>query len=363
MPAGCRPAGRFAPTLVAHGLSSSPPETEVTAAGHDPVMVERVTALLATDQPGVLVDATIGPGGHAAALLSASGPATRLVGLDRDAAALEMAHERLADHAARLTLVHAAFDELGDVLDDIAPAEPVRAVLYDLGMSSLQLDRAERGFSLSSDAPLDMRMDPTSGEPASALLDRLNAQELAALLRDYGEERHARRIAHAIVAARPIRRTGQLVEAVTAAVPARARAGPRPVATRTFQALRIAVNDELTRFRASLPQALERLTPAPGSSARSSQARAGPEPGDAGGRLAVLAYHSLEDRIAKQTLAEAARGCICPPGLPVCGCGREPTVRLLTAGAERPAATEVAANPRSRSARLRAAERTAASLP
>lgn len=369
------PTGRFAPTPAASGLPASRPETDVMTAAHRPVMVDRVTALLATDEPGVMVDATIGPGGHAAALLEVTGAGTHLVGLDRDTAALEIAEQRLTAHRDRLTLVHAAFDELDAVLDDVAPDEPVRAILYDLGMSSLQLDRAERGFSLHGDAPLDMRMDPTSGEPASALLDRVDAEELTRLLRQLGEERHARRIAQAIVAARPIRRTGQLAEAVTEAVPARARSGPRHPATRTFQALRIAVNDELGRFRASLPQALERLAPAPGPSVRSGRARAADEPPPAparpgdepgpgrGGRLAVLAYHSLEDRISKRTLAEAARGCICPPGLPVCGCGREPAVRLLTQGAERPSESEVAANPRSRSARLRAAERTAAPLP
>lgn len=365
------PTGRFVPTLAASGLPLEPAEADVTPATHQPVMVERVTQLLATGEPGVLVDATIGPGGHAEALLAASDPATHLLGLDRDTAALEVAQQRLAAYGDRLTLVHAAFDELDAVLDDVAPGEPVRAVLYDLGMSSLQLDRAERGFSIQGDAPLDMRMDPTSGEPASALLDRVDAEELTRLLRELGEERHARRIARAIIAARPIRRTGQLVEAVTSAMPARARSGPRHPATRTFQALRIAVNDELGRFRASLPQALERLAPAPDPTARPGQARAADEPAptderDAptgAGRLLVLAYHSLEDRIAKQTLAEAARGCICPPGLPVCGCGREPGVRLLTRGAERPGEAEVAANPRSRSARLRAAERTAAALP
>lgn len=324
----------------------------MTGTAHQPVMVERVTALLATDEPGVLVDATVGAGGHAAALLEASGPRTRLLGIDRDDAALDHADAALAAYGERVQLWHAPFDELDAVLDEAFPGEAVRGVLYDLGVSSLQLDTAQRGFSLQADAPLDMRMDPSSGEPASALLDRLDSDEIARLLRDFGEERHARRIARAIAAARPVTRTGELADLVTAAVPAATRGGPRHPATRTFQALRIAVNGELDRFRASLPQALERLAPAPGPAAPPGSVR--------GGRIAVLAYHSLEDRIAKRTLADAARDCVCPPDLPVCGCGREAWVRLLTRGAERPAEAEVAANPRSRSARLRAAERTAA---
>lgn len=323
----------------------------MTADAHQPVMAARVAELLATDEPGVLVDATVGAGGHAAALLEASGPRTRLVGIDRDEAALDLADAALAGYGERVQLWHAPFDELDAILDDSLAGEPVRGVLYDLGVSSLQLDTAERGFSLQADAPLDMRMDPASGEPASALLDRLGTDELARLLRELGEERHARRIARAIVAARPVTRTGELAEIVRAAVPAPARGGPRHPATRTFQALRIAVNGELDRFRASLPQALERLAPAPGPAAPPGSVR--------GGRVVVLAYHSLEDRIAKRTLADAATDCVCPPDLPVCGCGREARVRLLTRGAERPTEAEVAANPRSRSARLRAAERTA----
>lgn len=337
---------------VAHPSAPVLPEAAMTGPAHQPVMAERVTALLATDEPGVLVDATVGAGGHAAALLAASGPRTRLLGIDRDDAALDRADAALADYGDRVQLWHAPFDELDAILDEAFPGEAVRGVVYDLGVSSLQLDTPERGFSLQADAPLDMRMDPSSGEPASALLDRLDSDEIARLLRELGEERHARRIARAIAAARPVTRTGELAEIVTGAVPAAARGGPRHPATRTFQALRIAVNGELDRFRASLPQALERLAPAPGPAAPPGSVR--------GGRVVVLAYHSLEDRIAKRTLADAARDCVCPPDLPVCGCGREARVRLLTRGAERPTEAEVAANPRSRSARLRAAERTSA---
>jgi 16S rRNA (cytosine1402-N4)-methyltransferase len=219
---------------------------------------------------------------------------------------------------------------------------PVRAVLYDLGVSSLQLDRADRGFSFRHDAPLDMRMDTTSGRTAADVVNTATVRELRDLLRAYGEERHAGRIARAIVDARPLRTTTDLAEVVTGAVPAGARGGPRHPATRTFQALRIAVNDELNRFRASLPQALEMAAPI------TSENR--------GGRVAVLSYHSLEDRIAKRVFVDAATGCVCPPGLPVCGCGRRPWATALIRGIVRPDDAEIDRNPRARSAKLRAVE-------
>lgn len=322
-----------------------PHEPAGSDAVHEPVLRDRVTALLATPDPGLVIDATVGAGGHARALLEASHPETTLLGIDRDADALAVADARLADWGERVALVHGAFDEvLSDLEAVVADPGPVRAILLDLGVSSLQLDTPERGFSLRFDAPLDLRMDPSQGEPARALLERLDEPELTALLRDLGEERHARRIARALVRARPITTTGALAEVVAGAVPTPARHGPRHPATRTFQALRLAVNGELERVRAALPPALARL--------------AAPDPaGGRGGRLAVLAYHSLEDRPVKRALATAAQGCVCPPDLPVCGCGRTPTVRLLTRGAERPDDAEVARNPRARSARLRAAER------
>ena len=321
---------------------------------HAPVMVDRIVELLAVppdvaDDLGgaVLVDATVGAGGHAAALLEASDERTHLVGFDRDARALALARERLAAAGDRVTLVHAGYETLTEVAAPIAAAHgPVRGVLYDLGLSSMQLDHPGRGFSFRTDEPLDMRMDPDSDDPNAAdLVNMLDADDLAGLIRRLGEERHARRIARRIVAARPVRTTAQLAEIVRAAVPAAQRHGPTHPATRTFQALRIAVNSELDRFSASLPQALELVQPADASPPR-------------GGRVAVLSYHSLEDRIAKQAFADANRGCVCPPDLPVCVCGRAPCVAAVTRGVERPGGDEVAANPRARPAKLRVVEKT-----
>jgi len=315
-------------------------------APHEPVMVDRVVDLLAVpgDTPAVLVDATVGAAGHAAALLAASGPATTLVAFDRDPDALALAGRRLAAYGERVHLVHAGYDELSAHLTPIlARRGPLLGVLYDLGVSSMQIDRPERGFSFRSPAPLDMRMDPTAPLTAADLVNSTPGDELAGLIRRYGEERHARRIARAIARARPLTTTTELAEVVAAAVPAQARHTRVDPATRTFQALRIAVNDELGRFGASLPQALD-LTAPPAAEHR-------------GGRVAVLSYHSLEDRIAKRLLTDAATGCICPPDLPVCGCGRVPRFRLLVRGVERPSPPELARNPRARSAKLRAAEK------
>lgn len=349
-PDGSTPDGSMSPSGAGGGR-----------APHQPVLVERVTELLAvTDDdaggPTVLVDCTVGAAGHAAALLAASRPDTHLVGLDRDPAALELAARRLVAYRDRLTLVHAPFDELAARVEPVArQVGPVAGVLFDLGMSSMQLDLAERGFSFRADAPLDMRMDPGQERTAADLVNTLSESALADLIRRYGEDRHARRIARAIVAARPLHTTAALAEVVRDAVPAAARFGPIHPATRTFQALRIAVNDELERFGASLPQALELAAPAPGPGTTGVLAR--------GGRVAVLAYHSGEDRIAKRTLADAAAGCVCPPDLPVCLCGRSPWVRPLTRGAERPDEAEILRNRSARSARLRAVERTAAAPP
>jgi 16S rRNA (cytosine1402-N4)-methyltransferase len=330
------------------------------SAPHEPVLLDRILELLAIpatagEGPSVLVDATIGAAGHAAALLAASHEGVHLVGFDRDRDALDLARRRLTAYADRLTLVHAPFDELADHVRQVADrVGPVLGVLYDLGVSSMQLDRGERGFSFRADAPLDMRMDPSTGATAADLVNDLDHSELADLIRRYGEERMAGRIATAIVAARPLRTTAELAGVVERAVPAALRRQPTHPATRTFQALRIAVNGELDRFRASLPQALELAATAPDA-----PGTPGVE-GLRGGRVAVLSYHSLEDRICKELLAEAATGCICPPDLPVCGCGRSPLVRVLTRGAERATAAEIEQNPRARSARLRAAARTAA---
>jgi 16S rRNA (cytosine1402-N4)-methyltransferase len=314
---------------------------------HEPVLTDEIVGLLAvTDGPGVIVDATVGMGGHAVALLAHSGGDVALVGFDRDADALEMADRRLAAFRSRVRLLHAGYDQMDALVRPLlAELGPVRAVLYDLGVSSLQLDRAERGFSFQHDAPLDMRMDAAAGTTAADLVNEAPVERLRDILRTYGEERYAGRIARAIVGARPLHTTGELVDVVRAALPRAARTGPRHPATRTFQALRIAVNDELNRFSASLPQALELATP---TTTTSSSAR--------GGRVAVLSYHSLEDRIAKQVFTDAVTGCICPPGLPVCGCGRTERARLLVRGVLRPSDEEIARNRRARSAKLRAIE-------
>ena len=319
---------------------------EDTARSHEPVLVDRITDLLAVPAgPALLVDATIGAAGHAAALLAASGPDVHLLGFDRDPDALELAGRRLAAYGDRVHLVHAGYDELTDHVEPLRDAVgPLLAVLYDLGVSSMQLDQGARGFSFRVDAPLDMRMDPTSGQTAAELIASSDVDELTAVLRHYGEERFAGRIAAAMVRARPTT-TGELAAAVTDAVPARVRHTKPHPATRTFQALRIAVNAELDRFSASLPQALALVEPSVT---------------DRGGRVAVLSYHSLEDRIAKRAFADAATGCVCPPDLPMCLCGRTPMVRLLTRGAERPTQAEIDRNPRARSAKLRVVEKIAA---
>jgi 16S rRNA (cytosine1402-N4)-methyltransferase len=310
---------------------------------HQPVMLHRCVELLRPRPKGVWVDATLGLGGHAEALLAASEPDGRVVGLDRDPAALALARERLARFGERLVAVAASFADLGRVAEELGLAA-VDGVLYDLGVSSLQLDEAARGFSYRHDAPLDMRMDPTGGVTAAEVVNGYPRAELARVLRDYGEERFAGRIARFVEAARrraPVRTTGELVELIKAAVPAAARRGGPHPARRTFQALRIEVNGELAALRASLPQAIELLAP--------------------GGRVVALSYHSLEDRIVKQTFAEAAGRAPAPAGPPLPVAPAPPPARLalLTRRPETPDAAEVAANPRAESAKLRAAEKLA----
>ena len=321
-------------------------------------MLERVVALLRVHSgPAVLVDATVGAGGHAAALLDASDDQVHLVGFDRDPQALDLARERLAAYGDRLTLVHAGYDQLAAVVPPIARTHgPVMAVLYDLGLSSMQLDTPGRGFAFRTDEPLDMRMDTAGGDAdAASLLNDLDERDLASLIRTYGEERHARRIARSIVAARPLRTTAELADVVRGAVPRAERHARIHPATRTFQALRIAVNAELDRFSASLPQALDAVQPADTAESASCS---GPGGRGGGGRVAVLSYHSLEDRIAKRVFSDAKRGCVCPPDLPVCVCGRKPWVTDITRGIERPDEAEIAANPRARPAKLRVVEKT-----
>ena len=308
--------------------------------GHVPVLLDRVLELLApalTDREAVLVDATLGLGGHAEALLRAH-PRLRLVGIDRDPQALAGSAARLAAFAGRTNLVHAVYDELPRVLAGLGIAR-VDGVLLDLGVSSLQLDRAERGFSYAQDSPLDMRMDPAAELTAADVLNTYSAADLARVLREYGEERFAARIAAAVVRERsrhPLATSGQLVEIVRASVPAATRRTGGNPAKRTFQALRIEVNAELVILRRAVPAAIAAIA--------------------VGGRIVVLAYHSLEDRIVKRALTAAASSTT-PPGVPVDLPGHEPRLRLLTRGADTASADEVAANPRARSVRLRAAER------
>jgi 16S rRNA (cytosine1402-N4)-methyltransferase len=307
---------------------------------HVPVLAGRVVDLLgpALAHPGaVVVDATVGMGGHAAALLEAV-PQLRLVGIDRDPEALALAGERLAPWSDRVQLVQAVYDQVPHVLSSLG-LPSVHGVLLDLGVSSLQLDEARRGFAYSVDAPLDMRMDPSAGPTAADVLNRYSVDELTRVLREYGEERYARRIARAIVAQRrhgPFTTSSALVALVREQVPAPSRRTGGNPAKRTFQALRIEVNAELSTLAAALPAALDALA--------------------VSGRIVVLAYHSLEDRLVKHALAAGARSST-PPDLPVELPGHGPVLRLLTRGAERPDDAEVAANPRAASARLRAAER------
>ena len=308
---------------------------------HEPVMLREMLDALAVKPGGTYIDCTVGGGGHASGILERSAPDGILIGLDRDPDAMAAAAERLKTFGKRVILVQADFRDLLRVLAGLGVGN-ADGVLYDLGVSSHQFDDPERGFTYREDAPLDMRMDPGGGLTAADLVNTLPHDELARIIRQYGEERWAGRIAAFIVEERrhrPIRTTGDLVEIIKRAVPARARRqGPHP-ARRTFQALRIAVNAELEALVSSLRQAVDVLKP--------------------GGRICVIAYHSLEDRIVKETFREMAAGCTCPPGLPVCRCGREPLLRVLTKRPQYPSPEEVAANPRSRSARLRAAERLA----
>lgn len=309
-------------------------------ARHVPVMLGRTVELLApalASEGAVYVDCTLGLGGHARAILERC-PDARLIGIDRDADALDAARERLAAHADRVELYQAVYDELGDVLAE-ARTPRVQAILADLGLSSLQIDTAERGFAYAVDAPLDMRMTQSEGPSAADVVNTSAASDLARVLRTYGEERFADRIARAIVAERarrPFETSARLVETVAGAIPAAARKTGGHPAKRTFQALRIEVNRELDALAGLLPQALDALAP--------------------GGRIAVLAYHSLEDRLVKNALREASTD-HAPRDLPVVPAEHRARFRLLTRGAERPDDEEHEANPRAASARLRAAER------
>ncbi len=312
--------------------------------GHLPVLADEVIEMLAPAPGSLHIDATLGGGGHTERILEAANPDGRLLGLDADPAAIARVRARLGPvYGDRLILRQANFRELADV----APAAGFGAVdgaLFDLGLSSYQLADRERGFGFRTGGPLDMRFDTSRGVPASELLASLETAELTALFRRYGEEPKAPRIARAIVHARrvaPIATAEELAALVERVLPPNPRQPRRThPATRVFQALRIAVNEELDALQAGLASALDLLRP--------------------GGRLVVLSYHSLEDRIVKRFFQAERRGCICPPELPVCVCGRNPRLRLVTSPSLTPTDAEIARNPRARSARLRAAERLAA---
>lgn len=309
----------------------------VGAFQHTPVLAEDVIAYLACRSGGRYVDGTVGGGGHASAILEASAPDGILLGIDRDPQALRSAARRLTPYGERITLVRGNYAQMDELARSVGWTY-ADGIVLDLGVSSPQLDIPGRGFSYQHEAPLDMRMDPTIKQTAADLVNQASAAELIRILREYGEERWASRIGRFIVEARrrePIVTTMQLVEIIKAAVPASSRREGGHPARRTFQALRIAVNDELRSLEKGLAAAWRLLTP--------------------GGRLVVISFHSLEDRIVKQFFQQKAAGCICPPDLPVCTCGRRPELRLLTRRAVIPLEMEIQANPRARSAKLRAA--------
>lgn len=304
---------------------------------HQPVMVAQIVELLAPVPAGVVVDATVGGGGHAVAILAAH-PHLRVLGIDQDPFAVAAASTRLAPFGHRAQVVRGRFDHLSHMVADLG-IDQASAVLFDLGVSSPQLDRAERGFSYRHDAELDMRMDPDGPRRAFDVVNTSTEADLTALFAANGEGRFARRIARAVIAARPLTTTTELADVVREAIPAPARRHGGHPARRVFQAVRIAVNEELDILPRALSDGLDLLGP--------------------GGRQVVLAYHSGEDRIVKAAFRAAETGgCVCPPGLP-CVCGAQPTARLVRRGAAKPSADELAANRRSESARLRVAEKLA----
>jgi len=306
---------------------------------HVPVLADEVRELLAIKPGETVVDATFGAGGHASLLAADLRGSGKFIAIDRDPT-VQPYFDRFKRTSGVPARLHRG--EAADVLDQLAE-NGVRAdaILLDLGVSSMQLDRPERGFSYAVDAPLDMRMNPRDAMSAREIVNEWTERELAQIFKRYGEERYARQIAKAIGRERrrrPIERTGDLVEIIRAAIPAPARFGDGHPAKRVFQALRIAVNDELGELEHALPAAFDMLRP--------------------GGRLAVISFHSLEDRLVKQFMREKERGCVCPPDFPVCVCGHEPELRALNRRPIRPSSRETAANPRAASARLRVAVRT-----
>jgi 16S rRNA (cytosine1402-N4)-methyltransferase len=315
-----------------------PSVLQPNATDHVPVLADEVRRLLDVQPGETVIDATFGAGGHAGLLAADLHGRGKYVAVDRDPTVRPYFESFRRRAGVQTRFLNGDF---ADVLERLADnGVGADAILFDLGVSSMQVDRPERGFSYATDAPLDMRMDPSADVSARDLVNGASERELAEMFRGYGEERYARQIAKAIGRhrrERPIERTSELVDVIKSAIPTPARFGEGHPARRVFQALRIAVNDELGALEAALPAATEILRP--------------------GGRIAVISFHSLEDRIVKRYFRQEERGCTCPPELPVCVCGREPTVRVLTRKAIRPSADEVARNPRAASARLRGAQR------
>lgn len=302
-------------------------------------MSNEVIRLLKPKPGGVYVDGTTGGGGHSRCILEASSPDGLLYGFDRDEEALRVASERLSGYGKRLTLLHGNFAELEDALAEYG-IDRIDGFLLDLGVSSYQLDRGARGFSFQQDAPLDMRMDISTGETAEYLVNNLSEKDLARIIRDFGEERWAVRIAKRIVESRrlaPLKTTLQLVDIIKGSIPRAKWEDRLHPATRTFQALRIAVNHELESLEKGLASGIKML--------------------GKGGRIAVISFHSLEDRIVKNTFREFAKGCVCPKSAPMCVCGKVPELKIITGKPVLPGSDEILANPRSRSAKLRVAEK------
>ena len=306
--------------------------------GHKPVLLEECLAALDIKPEGTYLDGTLGRAGHSLEILRRL-KSGRLIGIDRDMAAIEAAEERLAEYKGRVTLVHGNFSDLREILSSLH-VDKVDGMLFDLGVSSPQLDEAQRGFSYMHDAPLDMRMDTSAVLDARQVVNTWSGEELRRILYEYGEERYAPQIARAIVRRReekPIETTGELVEVIRSAMPAQALREKQHPAKRSFQAIRIAVNGELDALAPMLHAAAEGLKP--------------------GGRLAVITFHSLEDRIVKQTLRELATGCICPPEFPVCVCGKVSKGKVITRKPILPSVEELEVNSRSKSAKLRVFEK------
>lgn len=330
---------------------------------HIPSLASKVVELFSTAEEKVVLDCTVGYGGHAERILSSEHPPALLIGVDRDPDAVEAAKKRLARFGSKVRISKQRFSQIDAVLEE-AGVKEVAGVLYDLGVSSPQLDVADRGFSYRHQGPLDMRMDPESPLTAADVVNTYPPEALEAVIKRYGEERYAKRIVSEIVRRRPLRTTAQLAAAVEAAIPKRAGrdrrfgerrsrggwepsgAAERHPARRTFQAIRIEVNRELEELEESLSKAVDVLE-TPGSTSMH------------GGRIVCISYHSLEDRIVKRFIDAMARGCVCPPGLAVCGCGARPILKKLTKRVIKPSEEECRQNPRVRSARLRAAEKAA----